>query len=83
MVLKVFSIFDEKGVVFGQPFYMLHNGEALRAFADLVADPQTTVNKHPDDYKLYLLGEFDNFSGKFESLRTPEFIAHGSDYSKK
>lgn len=80
MELKVFSIFDEKGKCFGQPFFMAHNGMALRAFSDLVGDKQTTINKHPGDYKLYYLGEFDDNSGELSSLAQPEFLAHASDF---
>lgn len=80
MELKVFSIFDEKAKVFSNPFYMGHNGQALRAFSDLVQDKQSSIAKHPGDYKLYLLGTFNDVSGKFTSLNETEFLAHASDY---
>lgn len=82
MILKVFSVFDEKSAFFGQPFFLPHNGVALRSFSDLVSDPQTSVNRHPEDFKLYLIGTFDDNSGGLTSLAQPEFLANATDYVK-
>jgi len=80
MVLKIYSILDVKGSIYGQPFFMTQNGLALRAFSDLVEDPKTTVNKHPEDFKLYELGTYDDCSGLFVSLPKPEFLANATDF---
>ena len=80
MKLEAFSIRDEKSGVFVRPFFCVNRGVALRDFADLVADKQTAVCKHPGDFKLYFIGYFDDNSGEFVSLPQPEFLAHGSDY---
>lgn len=80
MELKIFSVFDEKGQVYRTPFYLVHKGEAMRSFGDLVNDPKTIINKHPEDYKLYFLGVFDDVSGAFLGKNTPEFIANASDF---
>lgn len=80
MLLQVFSIFDVKAKCFGQPFFMSHNGMALRAFSDLVGEKGTNVNKHPEDFKLYKLGEYDDNSGELTSLEQPDFLANASDY---
>jgi len=80
MVVKVFSIFDVKAKAFGSPFFMHHNGLALRAFSDLCADDKTAVFKHPEDYKLYCLGEFDDCSGALVSLPQPEFMSNAVDF---
>lgn len=82
MVLKVFSIFDEKASVFSQPFFSTHNGTALRSFSDLVGEPGNNVSKHPADFKLYLLGEFDDNSGVLLSKPQPEFLANATDFVK-
>lgn len=81
MQIKVFSIFDEKGKCFGVPFFVEHNGVALRMFSDLVQDTRFNINKHPSDYKLYCLATFDNVVGSFDSLDIPEFLANASDFA--
>jgi len=82
MVLKMFSIFDEKASVFSQPFYSAHNGTALRSFSDLVNEPNNNVSKHPEDFKLYYLGDFDDNSGGLLSKPQPEFLCNATDFVK-
>lgn len=38
-------------------------GEALRVFRDLIADPNSQQHRHPDDYDLYLVGYFNDQTG--------------------
>ena len=52
-------------------------GEALRVFHDLIADPQSPQHKHADDYDLYLIGYFDDQRGILEPLEHPKKIADG------
>lgn len=80
MKVRVFSIYDEKGLNYGPLMTWPHKGQALRWFMDLVRDPKTTVGTHAEDYKLYELGEFDNVSGVMVSLKTPLFLSTGSEY---
>lgn len=58
-MLNVYAIYDEKALSYGIPFFAKTDGIAKRLFADLCDDPQSTVYKHPSDFKLYYLGEFD------------------------
>lgn len=65
MILKVFSVFDTKAELYRSPFYMNTVGEALRAFQDLANDPSSQVNKHPGDFQLVLIAEYDDATGTF------------------
>lgn len=82
MIMNVYSIFDDKAKAYAQPFFLLQHGQAIRAFGDEVGNPQSSINKHPSDYHLYLLGEYDDISGKFKSLDSPIFLSHGVDFVK-
>ena len=64
MKRKVFSLFDVVAKVYGPPMLFVHEGEALRSFEDIVKNSQTLVSKHPADFRLYRLGEFDDVSGE-------------------
>ena len=75
MKTNCFSIYDEKSETYGVPFFMLNNQMALRAFADLGADPETTIGKHPEDYKLYQIGVFDDSTSKLTHTQPPEYLA--------
>lgn len=64
MLVQIFSVYDIKSKSFGQPFYSLTRGTAIRSFTDLVNDPQTSINKYPDDFTLFEIGTFDDNSGE-------------------
>lgn len=74
MRLKVYSIHDQKTGIFNRPFYNHTHGEAERNFSELVRDDKSTISKHPEDYDLYFLGEYDDNAGVFEPLETPHHI---------
>lgn len=80
MKRKIFSIYDVKAQTHGTPFFFLHKGEALRAFMSVTNDPGTSINKYPADFKLHMLGEYDDQSGKLISLPSPEYLGTASDF---
>lgn len=65
MKMKMFSVYDIKAEAFMVPWFMPAQGQAVRAFSDLVQDKNSMVGKHPGDYKLVLIGEFDDGNGEF------------------
>lgn len=66
MMLKAFSLYDTKTGTYATPFFMRHAGEALRAVTDLAQDLNTTVGRHPSDFALMQIGEFDDSTGLFQ-----------------
>jgi hypothetical protein len=65
MITQVFSLFDTKAGIYGQPFFMQHVSQAVRAVQDLCSDGETTVGRHPADFTLCRLGQFDDNTGAF------------------
>lgn len=63
MVLKVFCVRDQKTEAYMQPFFMKTKGEAIRAWSDTVSDKQTQFNKHPEDFTLFEIGEYNDDNG--------------------
>lgn len=63
MIQKIFSIFDEKAEAFMQPFYCETSGVAIRHITDCLSNPDHQFSKHPSDYTLFNLGEFNNLDG--------------------
>lgn len=74
MITKVFCIRDSKMEIFGVPFFMAKVEGAIRAFNDLANDARSSINKHPEDYCLYEIGEYDDEKGE---LIKKEIISHG------
>lgn len=74
MRLKAYSVRDSKGEVYHTPFFQKTHGEAERNFTALARDPKSQVSQFPEDYDLYYIGEYDDNTGKFESITTPQHI---------
>lgn len=80
MTLIAFSILDTKSGAFNTPFFFPARGLAVRAFGDLVDDAQSTISKHPDDYRLFEVGTFDLDSGKLTALDSPKFMSSAVEF---
>ena len=80
MRYKVLAVRDRAIDAYGQPFFSASVGAAIRGFTDEVNNPRegNQLNKHPEDFDLYLLGEFDDSKGVFET-DTPSQVAIGKD----
>lgn len=64
MVLKVFTVFDSKAEAYLNPIYFQTKGQAIRAFSDTAKDGQSMISKHPQDYTLFEIGEYDQLKGE-------------------
>lgn len=65
--MKIITCYDSKTESYLNPLTYMTNADAIRAFSDEVKDSNSRLNKHPEDYSLILIGEFDQFSGKLTS----------------
>ncbi len=78
---KVYSIRDNKMETFGTLVYIDNDAVAVRMFGDLIlGDKESLMGKHPADFGLYKLGEFDDNTGKMVNLDAPSLLAIGSDF---
>lgn len=79
-LLKAFSILDTKADIFSPPFFFPTTGQAVRAFKDLSNDGQSSVSRHPADYRLFQVGTFDDARGQLLPLDQVEPLGYASDY---
>lgn len=75
----IFSIKDRAIDGYGDPFAQPSTQHAVRWFRDLINDASTPFAKHPDDYDLYTVGDYEETKGLLEPLKIPELIARGKD----
>lgn len=68
---KAFSVRDSKTELFHLPFFTNTTADAERSFAATVNNSQTSINQFPEDFDLYMIGEYDQIKGKFLPLETP------------
>ena len=83
MVQNVISIRDSKSGVFSRPQSVVSLGVGRRMFGDLAVDVSTDIGKHPEDFALYHLGDYDDCSGALISNAQPDFICNAVEYVKK
>lgn len=86
MKYKIVTLRDRSADLYGQPSFVVNIGGAIRSFGDEVKRPHTddrpnVVNQHPEDFDLYLLGEYDDETGVFTNEERPKQIAIGKDYA--
>lgn len=84
MRYKIVTVRDRQLDVFGTPNFSVALGGSIRAFGDEInrVDVNNPLNKHPEDFDLYHLGEYDDETGHFDCLVPPKMIAIGKDYAK-
>ncbi len=80
--MRVFSVYDSKVECYMNPFFMKTKGEAIRAFTEAVNDSSTHVSKHPGDYTLFDLGEFDDETATFTLSSTPISLGVAVEFVK-
>lgn len=73
MILKCFSVLDGAVGAYMAPFFMRSVGEAERWFTDAANDQTSSICKHPEDFELFQVGEFDD-SGQLTGI-TPIKVA--------
>lgn len=80
MIRLAVSVRDSATGLYLQPWFVIARGQALRAFADEVnRKGDSDLARHPEDFDLYLVAEFDEKSGRFGSLGDPELLIRGKD----
>lgn len=80
MKLLAFSVYDEKVQAFNAPFFQTTLGQAVRSYSDIVNDAESVIHRHPGDYVLYHMGEFDDGEGTFTSQVPPVRLGSGLEY---
>lgn len=68
-----------------RPFFAQTKGQAIRMFNDEINNADSPMHKHPDDYDLWYLGEWDDQTGRldnqgeYEHEFQPEQLAIGKN----
>lgn len=77
MKLRMVAIHDSKSESFGRPLFVRAYGEAERSFREVINDGQSDYAKHPADFTLFEIGEFDDVSGVVTPLPAPRSLGNG------
>ena len=74
MMMLLYSVYDVKAKMFLPPFAVRAPGEATRLMTDIVNDPSSVFAKHPEDYSVSFVGQWDDADGMLHCLVAPEHV---------
>lgn len=77
-MIKLYTVLDKQSKTTNQPFPMQTNRDAIEGLRQVVQDENTTISKHPDDFDLYYLGEYDEREMQF-IISSPEKVISASE----
>lgn len=83
--MKLFSVYDTAAEAYQKPFPHDSIGAAVRDFATAANDPQTYLSKHPSDYILFHIADFDQITGEITPCipkaygKALEYVTHNSN----
>lgn len=77
---NLFAVKDElEG--FGSPIVASNKAKAMLIFGDEIQHPDSMLNKHPENYSLYALGQYNEETG--EIISKVEYLDKAVNYVQK
>lgn len=76
MKVQMFTIYDKKMQIHQHPFMAVNRATMMRTLSDSLARNDNMMSRFPSDYEVYLLGEYDELSGKMSPATEREFICN-------
>jgi hypothetical protein len=84
MINQVFVVHDAKAETFRNPFIMRSRGEAVRGFIDTInAKEENELSKHPEDFTLFELGEYDDSTGEYKMYEAKKPLGSALEFKNK
>ena len=83
MIHEVFTVHDAKADAFLPPWIVPKAQMAQRVFSDCISSNDHQFAKHPEDYTLFCLGNFDDATGKYDLLKAPLSLGNGVEYVRQ
>ena len=80
---KLFTIYDSKAEAHGLPFGQKTTGLAIRMFEQAVNDEQSSISRHPADYTLFEIAEYNECLGKIDVHKNHINVGNGLPYVKE
>jgi hypothetical protein len=80
-ILKILAVRDRAVDAFGNPFFCSAVGQGVRSFVDEVNRDSSPFHTHPEDYDLFLIGEYDESLGRLMPS-DPRQVAVGKDVKR-
>ncbi|AXL14456.1 nonstructural protein [Microviridae sp.] len=76
----VTTIHDAKSEMYLNPVCGRTKGQAIREFQQEANNPESQLNKYPEDFTLFELGEYDDITGMMHPHKTPKPIGKALEF---
>ena len=80
MIHKIFTVHYSAAGAYLAPFFLHAEGIAIRTFTDCVNDPEHAFGRHPKDYNLMVLGEFNDSNGEITIYQAQKPLGNGLSF---
>ena len=74
MKINLYVIHDAVAAIYNKPFYLVNDQVALRSAGALAMDENSEISKHPEDYTMWCIGEYEDTTAEIETFE-PRLIA--------
>ena len=74
MISNIYTIYDVKAEAYLTPFFLQNEAILKRTIMDTLSDDNHMFGKHPEDYIMYYVGEYDDQTGQIVSPETPTVL---------
>lgn len=74
MKTELYVIYDSKAQIYNKPFHQVNRDTAIRAAHSLATDPQGEVSRHPEDYALFQIGNYEDTTAQIDLFAQPEHV---------
>lgn len=79
----IYSIYDAKSQLWSRPIFGHNTGSMVREFADIANDINHPIGKHPEDYCLFQIGEWDEKECVFVNSEKQTSLGKALDFVKQ
>lgn len=68
MIVNCYAVLDSKMADFQIAIFDIKHEGAIRQFSDVINEKRNNWHKHPEDYSLWYVGNFDSTKGMLEGV---------------
>lgn len=76
---KLYVVKDLAANDYNIPVFLKHNNEALRLFRDEANNTESPIGKHPADYELWYIADYNEETAMFTNHENMERLARAID----
>lgn len=70
--VMIYAVYDSKVKYFHKPMFMRNKGEALRSWTEVANEKDHAISRHPEDFVLFELGDYDDQTATITMHTAPE-----------